>query len=257
LRDNLEFVKAGSLRVASRIANSIRAGTAVAHYDDLRHAELFLISVPDEELAATVEELRQSALRWKNHAIVLCGPRLEAQSLLPLREVGAAVGSLDLMDGFDEKRFLFEGDRNALLRLRRLVEDQGSAKIVELEQQRRAVYEAGLTFANGMTFQMIAAAVEAMRAAGLRDKQAEIAVETAVLRALRAFLSAGRRGWSGPLAEGNRDELGRQYRALQEVRPELAELFLRVALDYLSERSPERDNTPREEPLEFPGKQSG
>jgi predicted short-subunit dehydrogenase-like oxidoreductase (DUF2520 family) len=126
-----------------------------------------------------------------------------------------------------------------LLKLKRLVEAQGRAKIIEMEERRRAVYEAGLTFANGMTFQMLAAGIEAMRSAGLTDKQAFVAVETAVMRALRGYVAAGRKGWTGPLAEGDRVELGRQYHALREANPQLAEVFLALAIEYLLERGAE------------------
>jgi predicted short-subunit dehydrogenase-like oxidoreductase (DUF2520 family) len=235
----LQFIKAGSLRVASRIANHFRTGGPVEHYEDLRLAELVLVAVPPEEQKAVVLEMSQASLRWKDKAVVLCGLQVEAEDCSALRKVGSAVGCLDPMEGFDEKRFLFEGDRHALLRLRRLVEQEGTAKIVEMEKQGRAAYEAGLTFAQGMTFQMVAAAVEAMKAAGLRDKHAEIAVEGAVLRALRSYMNSGRRGWNGPLAQGDYEELSRQHKGLLATRPDLAEMFLKFAIEYLAERGPE------------------
>lgn len=238
LRLNLEFVKAGSLRVASRIANTLHAGFAVDHYEDLRHAELILIAIPAQDLPDILTEFARASLHWERHVIILCGNRLDTQYLHPLRELGARIGSLDIMDGFDDQRFLFEGDRPALQRLKRLVEAKGKAKIVEMEERRRAVYEAGLTFANGMAFQLIAAAIEAMRGAGLPEKQAAIAVETALMRALRAYVHGGRRGWTGPLAEGDRHELSRQYQGLLETNPALAEVFLKIAIDYLLETGP-------------------
>lgn len=238
LRQHLEFVKAGSLRVASRIANTLHAGLAVDHYEDLRHAELILIAVPPQDLPDVLEEFRRASLHWTRHVIILCGNRIDTQCLYPLRELGARIGSLDVMDGFEDQRFLFEGDRPALQRLKRLVETKGRAKIVEMEERRRAVYEAGLTFANGMAFQLIAAAIETMRGAGLPEKQAAIAVEMALMRALRAYVHGGRRGWTGPLAEGDREELSRQYHGLLETNPQLAELYLKFAIDYLLETGP-------------------
>ncbi len=233
LRQHLEFVKAGSLRVASRIANTLYAGMAVEHYDDLRHADLILIAVPSAELPETLDEFRRASLHWERHVIILCGGHSDTHELQAFRELGARIGSLDIMDGFDDQRFLFEGDRPALQRLKRLVETKGRAKIVEMEERRRAVYEAGLTFANGMAFQLIAAAIESMRGAGLPEKQAAIAVETALMRALRAYVHGGRRGWTGPLAEGDRDELSRQYNGLLQINPDLAEVYLKVAIEYL------------------------
>jgi predicted short-subunit dehydrogenase-like oxidoreductase (DUF2520 family) len=86
-----------------------------------------------------------------------------------------------------------------------------------------------------MTFPMIAAAVDTMRAAGIPTKVAESTVETSVIGALRAYLRAGRRGWTGPVARADRTELRRQYQALFDVDPSLAEMFLKVAVDYLAD----------------------
>ena len=82
---------------------------------------------------------------------------------------------------------------------------------------------------------VIAAAVDVMRAAGIHAKVAESTVETAVIGALRSYLRAGRRGWTGPVARADRDELRRQYHALFDINANLAEMFLKIAVDYLAE----------------------
>lgn len=82
-----------------------------------------------------------------------------------------------------------------------------------------------------MTFPMIAAAVDSMRAAGIHAKMAE----NAVMGAVRAYLRAGRRGWTGAVTRSDHDELCRQYQALFEVDEELAEMYLKITVDYLAE----------------------
>lgn len=235
LRRNLGPVMGLSLRNASRVVNMIKCGTATDSCLEMRKCELILICVPDAELTKWVDNIVASFEACPKVGFVCCSDKLDSAALLKLRQLGATVGSLSEMEGFAGKRYLYEGDNIVLHRLRRLIEEDGTARIVEMGLQKRAVYAAGLSFASGMTFPMISAAVDTMRAAGLDGKVAESAVEAAVTSAIRAYLRAGRRGWTGPVAKADRDELRRQYDALFEVDEDLAEMYLKIALDYLVE----------------------
>ncbi len=235
LRSHLGPVLGLSLRNASRAVNQMRFGHAVDSLAALKSTDLLLLAIPEESIAPWIDRLLASPFPWNKCAIVLCSTREDSAMLTPLEASGAHTGSLSEMDGFSGQRYLFEGHNVALHRLRRLIEFSSDARIVEIKPRHRPVYEAGLSFAAGMTFPMIAAAVDTMRAAGLHPKVAEAAVENAVTSAIRAYLRAGRRGWSGPVARSDRNELRRQYKALFDVDEELAEMFLTIALDYLAE----------------------
>jgi hypothetical protein len=213
-----------SLRNASRTVNQMKAGTACDDFTGLQKCEVVLISVPDAKLDAWIHLLAGLTADWQRTSFVLCSNTLHAACLAPLRQKGASTASLSEMEGYV-----------ALHRLRRLIETSSTARVLEITEGRRAIYDAGLTFASGMTFPMIASAVDSMRAAGLHANIAENVVENAVIGALRAYLRAGRRGWSGPIAKIDREELGRQYQALFEVDPELSEIYLKIAVDFLAE----------------------
>ncbi len=245
LRHNLGPVKSASLRIASRLVNSIKSGVPVDSFEALRKSEIILIAVPDDQFPAWLQQLLECGVDWIGTSFIICSKTLDSASLEPLRACGASTASLDEMEAYEGKRYLFEGEKLALHRLRRLVEEEGTARLVQIYAGKRQVYEAGLTFAAGMTFPMIAAAVDTMRAAGLHAKVAEGVVETAVIGALRAYLRAGRRGWSGPIAHADRDELRKQYRSLFEVDPGLAEMYMKIALDYLVEAMPGPKRPPR------------
>ena len=235
LRQNLGPLKGLSLRNASRVAKLIKAGTPTDSYDELKKCELILICVPDQQLPEWIEQIAGCGTTWTNSSFVLCASALDSGALGPLRALGAHTGSLSQMDGFGGNRFLFEGGKVVLQRLRRLIEAERIARVFAMREGMRAVYDAGLTFAAGMTFPMIAAAVDSMRAAGLHAKVAEGAVESAVMGAIKAYLRAGKRGWSGPIAKVDRLELRKQYQALFEQDEVLAEMYLKIAVDYLVE----------------------
>ncbi len=234
LRLGLGPVMGLSLRNASRAVNQIRAGKPVAEISELLRAELVLVSVPEGELAGWVARLGQVEGPWKQAAVVVCSGRTDSAALDELKALGAHTGSLSVMDALENRRYLFEGDNLARHRVKRLVEGPGEARLFEIKPKKRAVFEAGLSFASGMTFPMVAAAVDAMRAAGLHSKFAENVVESAVLGTVRAYMRAGKRGWGGAVARADREELSRQYKALFEVDEELAEMFLKIAVDYLA-----------------------
>jgi predicted short-subunit dehydrogenase-like oxidoreductase (DUF2520 family) len=238
LRRSLGPVMGLSLRNASRIVNLIRCGVATNCCEHIHNSELVFIAVPDDQLAKWVDRILQHGEKLKKLAFVCCSSRADSGALHRLAEHGSQTGSLSEMEGFEGKRYLFEGDNVILHRLRRLIEADGAARIIQMDKRKRRVYEAGLTFANGMTFPMISAAVETMRAAGIHVKVAESAVENAVIGALRAYLRAGKRGWTGPIAKADREELRRQYTAVFEVDPVLAEMYLKIAVDYLVEKAP-------------------
>lgn len=235
LRINLGPLKGLSLRNASRVAKLIKAGTPTDSYDELKNCDLILLCVPDVQLPAWIEQIAACDTTWTKSSFVLCASALDSKALARLRALGAHTGSLSAMDGFGGNRFLFEGEKVVLQRLRRLIEAEGSARVFAMKEGMRPVYDAGLTFAAGMTFPMIAAAVDSMRAAGLHAKVAEGVVEAAVMGALKAYLRAGKRGWSGPIARADRLELRRQYQALFEQDEVLAEMYLKIAVDYLVE----------------------
>jgi hypothetical protein len=222
------------------MVNQMKAGVAVTAWEDLKRADLVVVAVPEGDLGRWVREIAECGVDWIGTSFVVCGRAVESGALGALRDFGASVGSLDVMDGFDEKRLLFEGENLALHRVRRMVEEDGRAKVVELEFGKKRVYEAGMTFASGMIFPMIAAAVDAFKVAGMRGNVAEGVVEMAVAQTVRAYLRAGKRGWTGPVAKGDREELGKQYRALFDAEPVLAEMYLKVAVDYLAEMGAKR-----------------
>ena len=237
LRQNLGPVRSSSLRIASRLVNSIKAGTPTDSFDAISKAELVLIAVPDAQFHKWLEQLLNCGADWSSTSIVICSRKLDSGSLQQLRASGASTASLDEMEA-GAKRYLFEGENLALHRLRRLVECEGAGRIVRIHERMRPVYEAGLTLASGMIFPMIAAAVDSLRAAGLHSKAAEGAIEMAVTNTLRSYLRAGKRGWTGPIADADRAELRTQYKGLCDVDPSLAEMYLKIALDFLVELAP-------------------
>ena len=222
LLEQLGPIKSSSYRVASRMANTIRAGHPVENWEEFRNCAHVFLTVPDKELQQIVAGMLASHVNWEQKAVVLCDTLADSSELRQLAGQGAMAASLDSLEGFDDRRFVAEGHRGALRELRRLLEHAG-AKVLELKPHRKPVYLAGLASATSLVTPLLVASDETLRLAGIRSKEAQAIIERAVLRTIRGFLKAGRKSWSGPLADRRYTSVKAQIDALEKVDPLLAE----------------------------------
>jgi predicted short-subunit dehydrogenase-like oxidoreductase (DUF2520 family) len=215
LSDRLGPVKSSSFRLASRIANQLRAGHPVKDFAEFHSAELILVCVPAPMLPDVVIELAAAPIDFDGKAVVLSSAWLDSSELRQLSALGAAVGSICPIPGFDDLRYLVEGDRPAVLRARRLVEHRGQ-RAVAIERFLKPFYLAALTCTGSVLFSVLMAADKSLRLAGVPPADSSNILEKQVIRTLRSFVRAGRTTLPAS------DELSRQVRALAAMDPNLA-----------------------------------
>ena len=215
LSERLGPVKSASYRVASRIANMLQAGHPVKDYADFESCALILVCVPEETVARVVLEMASAGISWKGKAVVLCSTWLDSGELRELSARGAAVGSIAPIPGFDDERYVVEGDPLAIRQAKSLVEYRGR-RAVAIERPLKPFYLAALTCTGTLLFALLQVAFEALRYARISPGLSATLLERQLTRTLRSFLKGGRRAYSPPR------ELPRQLRALSAGNPELA-----------------------------------
>lgn len=215
LSDRLGPVKSSSFRLASRIANQLRAGHPVKDYAEFQTSELILICVPDPMLPEVLSELASAAIDLSGKAVVLSSLWHDSSELHELSARGAAVGSICPIPGFDGLRYLVEGDRQAVLRSRRLVEHR-DRRVVTIQRSLKPLYLAALTCTGSVLFSVLMAADQALRLAGVASADSSTILEKQVSRTLRSFVRGGRNALPAP------QELSGQVRALAGTHPDLA-----------------------------------
>jgi predicted short-subunit dehydrogenase-like oxidoreductase (DUF2520 family) len=215
LPDRLGPVKSASFRVASRIANMLRAGHPVKDYAEFESCTLILVCVPEKNVQQVVAEMLSCGISWRGKAVVLCSTWLDSTSLRELSARGAAVGSISGIPGFDDQRYLVEGDAFAIRQSKLLVEHR-DRRAVAIERPLKPFYLAALTSTGSLLFALLHVASEALRNAGIQPTLSATLLERQIARTLRSFLKGGRRAYP-PLRE-----VPRQLRALSAHSPELA-----------------------------------
>ena len=220
LSERLGPVKSASYRVASRIANMLQAGHPVKDYAEFESCVLILVSVPEETVSQVVSEMLSSGISWRGKAVVLCSAWLDSGELRELSARGASVGSISPIpgfpiQGFDDERYLVEGDPLAIRHLKSLVEYR-ERRALAIERPLKPFFLSALTCTGTLLFALLHVASEALHHARIPPALSATLLERQLTRTLRSFLKGGRRACPAPR------ELPAQLRALSAANPELA-----------------------------------
>ena len=211
LEDGLGPVTAVRHRLASRIANTLRAGYPVANSSGLQDCRTVLFAVPDDKLAETAAQIA-TAFEWRGrHAIVCEGSSIDLRAL---RERGAECAGLRLIAGLPGW-IAVEGDRRAR-RTASLFAEAAGARVVDLAGGAEAVFEAGVAFAGGMVPPLLEAARRCLRKAGIHESDSRKLTEAVCAEAIRNYwFSGGKAASPQPLTKVEREALGARAAGLE------------------------------------------
>lgn len=192
LRERLGPVKAPSVRVASRISNSLRAGHPVVDYREFEDCALILISIPDSLLPKIIADLSSQQLTWTNKAVVLCSALLGTMDLDSLAATGASVGSLCPIPGFEERWLLIEGDKRVEAEIRQIVDSRRS-RLTLIRPACKPLYTTALACTGSMFIPMLLRASDSLQSAGVPVTESEAIIKKQVDRSIRMYFRMGRK----------------------------------------------------------------
>jgi hypothetical protein len=224
IAEELGPIKSGSLRIARRVSNFLRAGYAVSTYEELQPAKLVLLRVPDSSVERVVAELCASELNFEDLAFVLCDSWLTCEALAPIRLRGSAVGSMcQIHAGQHSTFFAVEGQAGVTRPLRRLL-DRCDARTFELKPGTKELLFSAELLTTALPIPLFTAAQQALRACGVIGNPLSSVLEGNAQEMFRAFCAGARLSWGGPLTECS-PELAEQHLAvLRKKLPEVAQI---------------------------------
>lgn len=168
-----------------------RAGHAVKEYAPLDSCRLILICVPEPTLADVLSDLSLSGINWPGKALVLCSMSLDSGQLGEFARRGASIGSMSPIPGFEDFCYLVEGDKLAILEIKRMVAHR-KQRIIAIDRSLKPFYLAALTCTGNLLFALLVAASESLRHAGLPSPVSATILEKQFGKALRSYLKSGR-----------------------------------------------------------------
>lgn len=225
----------GSARAATAF---IGAGTPVDAWSELRSADAFMLSVPDDAIGPCAHRLVQQGIVTPGAIVFHCSGARASGLLAELASAGADVASLHPVRSFaDPGRAAetfpgtpcaLEGEARACAVLEEAVGRAGG-RCFRVRADQKLVYHAGTVFASNYLVGLLEVAVECFADAGMsRNEALSIAVPLArgTLDNVAALGTVD--ALTGPIARGDGELVGEQLAALIARDPDVGELYARL-----------------------------
>lgn len=216
----------------------IGAGRPITDFDMLEPADVFMLSVGDDQIGACAGFLANSALA-SGSIVFHCSGALTAEVLAPARLAGAQIASIHPVRSFADPAAVasaftgtfcgVEGDAPALAALVPLMLQIG-ARPVAIDPAQKTIYHAAAVFASNYLVTLIDVARQAYGQAGITpDLALEMIAPLLRESAENTFRLGPRQALTGPIARGDWQTVERQQQALAAWNPAYAELYAQFA----------------------------
>lgn len=192
-------------------------------------ARAILIATPDSAIAGVAAELaRVGGPELRGKVALHTSGALSSRILDPVRQHGAAIGSIHVMQTFtgiglpsmEGRVFAIEGDLRAVNLARRMARDLGGLP-VQIAASAKSLYHCGAVMACGQVLALMEAATRLLMSIGMKRREAVRALLPLTRQVLQNFERLGPgAAWTGPLARGDYRVLEAHALALRKFPPE-------------------------------------
>jgi predicted short-subunit dehydrogenase-like oxidoreductase (DUF2520 family) len=228
-----------SARKAASLLDADVQVLAAKQVHSLVSADVFLITVPDDQIRQVARELSEvgfAADRKKITALHTSGA-LSSDVLAPLREKGWSTGSIHPLmsvsgtrDGDSSLRGAFwsvEGDRSALRLGKAIVRELGG-KSFSIRSEDKPLYHAAAVMASGNVTALFDVALEMLGECGLDRKTARSILVPLIASTVRNLENKDpAQALTGTFSRGDVETVKRHIAALKKL-PEALELYRRL-----------------------------
>ncbi len=227
-------VLARSADSAAQAVAFIGAGMPVTGKGAMRPADIFMLTVTDDQIVPACEALA-AAVPLRGAVVFHCSGALASDRLQAARAAGAYVASVHPIRSFADVDAVaagfagtfcgVEGDQPALDVLLPALAAIG-AKAVQIDPAAKTVYHAAAVFASNYLVTVIDAALRAYQAAGIPEAVArELARPLALESMENAFRIGAAPALTGPVARGDMATVLRQQDAVMAWDAETGQLY--------------------------------
>jgi hypothetical protein len=202
-----------SLRVASRMANSLRAGHAARNADELGATSVILFHAPAVQVRAIADLLEQANIDWKDRPLIFCDCEVPVAQVDRFRALGAstAVARQFGISG----TIMVEGTAPALACAHRIASEL-RLRAIEIAPGASDLFAAALTLATAALTPLVNRATSLMRNCGLRDQEA-VRMATALFgQTIQEYSHSGKQSWVWHVREPEADQINAEISAVGE-----------------------------------------
>lgn len=228
--------------ICNRSANSaaeaqtfIGGGTVYPNLNQLPATPLWLIAVPDSEIATIVQQLDSANIVPVHACVFHCSGAQPATIMQPLKDQGAHIASIHPVHSFaNPQRSLhsftgtycaMDGDQQALAQLGPLFAAIGG-RTFQLSAASKPLYHAATAVASNYLVALLETALSMLEKTGLSRDAAQALIRPIVLQTAENVCTKGTMAaLTGPIARGDVGTIKSHIRALLELHPEALPIY--------------------------------
>lgn len=211
-----------SARKAATLLDGDAEPLAANQIGSLPQADLFLISVPDDQIAGVARDLSSLRLNGKPTALHTSGA-LSSEVLFPLAEQGWSVGSVHPLISVPDAKvpirgafWSVEGDRRALRLAKTLVRDLDGTSF-SISTADKPLYHAAAVMTSGNVTALFDVALEMMVESGLTRKTARRILQPLLASTVQNLETKDpAQALTGTFSRGDLETVKRHLAALQQ-----------------------------------------
>ncbi|MBI4195121.1 MAG: DUF2520 domain-containing protein [Betaproteobacteria bacterium] len=231
----IQDVLDGTPHGARSAAAFIGDGRAVSWIEEMRAADVWMLTPPDGKIVACCETLAKTGLLRESDVVFHCSGALSSAELATARGCGAVVASVhplksiadprDAVRSFAGTHCAAEGDPAALEVLRPAFERIG-ARVSEIEPRFKPVYHAASVIVCNYLVALMETGLRGYEKAGLERETALAMMEPLVRETVDNVFRLGTvKALTGPIARGDDAVVAHQLEALSSWDPAIAALY--------------------------------
>ncbi len=227
-----------SLRSASTAVGFIGAGHPVLRYQELRAADMTMLAVGDDQIAACCAQLARGG-QLSNAIVFHCSGALSSAELASAAQAGAAVASMHPIRSFADPDAVardfagtfcgIEGDARATELLGTTLSAIG-ARPIPIDAKAKTLYHAASVFACNYLVTVLDVALRAYQAAGIPEELARQLAQPLVAETVANVFRLGpAEALTGPIARGDLATVAKQQSAVGQWDRAAGQLYQALA----------------------------
>lgn len=211
------------------------AGEAVTGFENLKAADVYLLSVPDDKIISVCEQLVAKHKILNGSVVFHCSGALASTQLIAAKQAGATIASAHPIFSFSvpEQAIIglsgsvcaLEGDAEACQFLSPIFIKIGM-QTFEIQASNKLLYHASLVMAGNYSVVLMAAAMAGLEQAGISNDLAKQMLHPMVINTMTQVFAVGPlQALTGPLVRGDYQLVAQELEALAARDQNLAILY--------------------------------
>jgi hypothetical protein len=220
-------VSAVSFRVASRIANTLRAGFPVRSTAELSAARCILFHAPPEFLEPLLQQLEDAALDWNRRALVICDCVVDRSIRRRFEEKGATTAVARRFEVAGRLIVETQESGGAALRMAHHIAGELHMKAVDISPDASDLLGSAVTLGSAAITPLIDRTAALLRACGVKDSEAARIAASLFEQCARDYAHSGKQSWVWYMRKPAVEQLRAQIAVAEPV---LSPLFRQLLL---------------------------